>query len=298
MCQSAHLVCVFVTSGRTLKHWDEIRTAYAVAREGTVSEAAEQLGVHRATVVRHIDHLEEALRVKLFQRHPRGYTPTEAGEDLLRVARATAEQFRDMEARIRGRTTEVSGELVVTSIEVVSPIVLSALRALREVHPDTSIRFAPTSRLYRLEYGEAHVAIRSGPKPTEPDNVVEHFMTLRSALYADQSYVDRRGRPAGMEAFAEHDFIDNPNTAAWSDGLVPPDRVVFSTTRSQSAVEALRAGIGIGFYPTVLAEHVPGLVQVHPPDANWDVPLWLVTHVDLHRTAKVQALLRHLRAAA
>ena len=62
-----------------MDNWDEIRTAYQVARIGTVSGAAEALGVHHATVIRHIDALEASLGVKLFQRHARGYTPTEAG---------------------------------------------------------------------------------------------------------------------------------------------------------------------------------------------------------------------------
>ncbi len=51
----------------------------------TVSGAAEVLGVHHATVIRHIDALEQRLGVKLFQRHARGYTATEAGQDLLQV---------------------------------------------------------------------------------------------------------------------------------------------------------------------------------------------------------------------
>jgi DNA-binding transcriptional LysR family regulator len=58
-------------------NWDEIRTAYHVARLGTVSGAAEALGVHHATVIRHIDALEARIGVKLFQRHARGYTATE-----------------------------------------------------------------------------------------------------------------------------------------------------------------------------------------------------------------------------
>ena len=71
--------------------WDEIRTAYQVARLGTVSGAAEVLGVHHATVIRHIDALEKRLGAKLFQRHARGYTPTEAGQELLKVAQTTEE---------------------------------------------------------------------------------------------------------------------------------------------------------------------------------------------------------------
>ena len=43
---------------RPMENWDEVRTAYQVARMGTVSGAAEVLGVHHATVIRHIDAIE------------------------------------------------------------------------------------------------------------------------------------------------------------------------------------------------------------------------------------------------
>jgi len=62
-----------------MESWDEIKTAFHVARAGTVSGAADVLGVHHATVIRHIDALEARMGVKLFQRHARGYTATEAG---------------------------------------------------------------------------------------------------------------------------------------------------------------------------------------------------------------------------
>src|SRR5210317_409282 len=86
-----------------MDNWDEIRTAYKVAQHGTVSGAAEALGVHHATVIRHIDALEQRLGVKLFQRHARGYTSTEAGQDLLQVAQATDDQFNQLAGRIKGR---------------------------------------------------------------------------------------------------------------------------------------------------------------------------------------------------
>ena len=95
-----------------MDNWDEVKTAYHVARMGTVSGAAEVLGVHHATVIRHIDAIEARLAVKLFQRHARGYTPTEAGEDLLRVAQATEDQFNQLVGRMKGRGDDVSGELV------------------------------------------------------------------------------------------------------------------------------------------------------------------------------------------
>ncbi|MEO0866222.1 MAG: LysR family transcriptional regulator, partial [Pseudomonadota bacterium] len=139
-----------------MDNWDEIKTAYQVARMGTVSGAAEVLGVHHATVIRHIDALEGRLGVKLFQRHARGYTATEAGDDLFRVAQATDDQFSQLVGRIKGRGTEVSGELVVTSLVTLAPRMAPVLTAFQAAHPDVVVRYLTGERLFRLEYGEAH----------------------------------------------------------------------------------------------------------------------------------------------
>ena len=40
------------------------------------------------------------------------------------------------------------------------------------------------------------------------------------------------------------------------------------------------------------------LVQITEPRREWTAPMWLVTHVDLHRTTKVQAFLKHLKEEA
>ena len=42
----------------------------------------------------------------------------------------------------------------------------------------------------------------------------------------------------------------------------------------------------------------PDLIEVMPPRPEWEAPLWLVTHVDLHRTRKVQAFLAFLKDAS
>ena len=120
--------------------WDEIRTAYQVARAGTVSGAAEVLGVHHATVIRHIDALEQRLGAKLFQRHARGYTATEAGADLLRVAGATNEQFTQLTGRIRGLGEDVSGELVVTSLSDFGHVFAPLLVAYQKENPAVRIK--------------------------------------------------------------------------------------------------------------------------------------------------------------
>lgn len=282
-----------------MDHWDELRTAFTVARLGTVSAAAEHLGLHRATVVRHVEALEEALGGRLFQRHARGYTPTEAGADLLRVASAADAQFRELALRTRGRRSRVSGEVIVTSVDVVAPLVLDALRPFTRDHPQATLRFETGDRVFALEYGEAHVGIRTGRVTEEPDNVVQPWMMLRSALYAHDTYVATHGAPCGADELAGHALIgaDSPRhlPGRWLRDLVPDAPFAFTSRDPRLHIQAILAGLGIGFLPVQVAAARGDLVQVIPPKPDWDVPLWLVTHVDLHWTAKVQAVLAALK---
>lgn len=285
-----------------LDSWDEVRTAWQVARLGTVSGAAEVLGVHHATVIRHIDALERRLGAKLFQRHARGYTPTEAGRDLLSVADSAADQFGQLAGRIRGQGAEVAGDLVVTTISGLANLMVPVLTSFQARFPRVTARYLTDSRVFRLEYGEAHVAIRAGSAPADPDNVVQPFGTLGMALYASRSYAEAMGLPQGPEGFARHRFVGIEGEHArspfqrWMDQNVPPEAITFRTTETGAILDAVRAGAGIGFVAPHRASTFPDLIEVMAPKPEWTSALWLVTHVDLHRTPKVQAFLSHLKA--
>ncbi|MEM9448835.1 MAG: LysR family transcriptional regulator [Cyanobacteria bacterium P01_E01_bin.6] len=284
-----------------MDNWNEIRTAYQVARLGTVSAAAEVLGVHRATVIRHIDALEAVLGAKIFQRHSRGYTPTEVGLDLMRVAQTTDEQFSQLIGRTKGRVTELSGDFIVTSLYVVAPMLISVLNAFQAEHPSIVVRYMASDRLFRLEYGEAHVAVRTGPKPDQPDNVVQPFTTLRMGLYASADYVSRQGIPQTFDDFANHRFVgsDNLNSQVsfdiWMQSNIPESSISFRGNSRLVAEQAVLLGAGIGFLPTHRANQHNDLTEIWPHEDAWDIPFWLITHVDLHQTAKVQAFLKFLK---
>lgn len=283
-----------------MDHWNEIRTAYHVVRLGTVSAAAEALGVHRATVIRHIDALEATLGEKIFQRHANGYTSTEVGKDILRVAQATDEQFNQLVGRTKGRATELSGELVITSLEVLAQNLLPAINAFQTEFPNVLVRYITSNRLFKLEYGEAHIAVRAGQKPEDPDNVVQPFIHTDVGLYASADYANRKGIPKNIEQFSDHNFVgpDNPNSRApfyiWMNANIPQDRVILRTTSQQILDQAVLSGTGIGFMQSDRAQK-HGLIEVMPPKQEWRNLSWLVTHVDLHRTAKVQAFLKVLK---
>ena len=287
-----------------MDNWDEVRTAFQVARCGTVSGAAEALGVHHATVIRHIDALEQRLGVKLFQRHARGYTATEAGQDLFLVAQATDDQFTQLAGRIKGQGEGVTGELVVTSLPNLTNKLVPVLADFQRQHPGLIVRFLTGARLFRLEYGEAHVAIRAGARPEDPDNVVQELMIQPMAMAASKAYVKRYGQPASVDDLDGHVFVgtDGQENRApfyrWLAERVSREQVVFRANDDRGLAAGVRAGAGLGFMPVDQIANEEDLVQVIDPIDEWGSPIWIVTHVDLHRSPKVQTFLKALKTAA
>jgi DNA-binding transcriptional LysR family regulator len=281
--------------------WDEVKTAYHVADIGTVSGAAEALGVHHATVIRHIDALEQHFDTKLFQRHSRGYTPTAAGLEVLHSARIAHEQFSQMAARIEGQRETISGDLVVTSLTNTAEFLTPVLVAFQKEHPELTVRYIIDDRVLRLEHGEAHVALRVGAAPQDPDYVVRKFHTQELALYAHQSYIDQHGLPKSDERLHKMHFIgpvdEKPRARLmqWMLANVPIANVTYRTNGFEAIREAVLAGAGVGFMTVREAQRHSDLVEVFAPREEWQTSSWIVTHVDLHRTPKVQAFLKHLK---
>ncbi|MGH1414436.1 MAG: LysR family transcriptional regulator [Pelagimonas sp.] len=280
-----------------MEKWTELRTAYHVARLGTVSAAADALGLHRATVNRHIDTLEDEIGSTIFIRHARGYSLTEVGQDILRVAQKADEMIEDLAGRVRGGKDQIEGEIKLTLLAPFSGLLMGAIDRFRSKNPHCVVHVDVGEDLARLEYGEAHIALRAGAKPEHPDYVVTHFGDIGFNLYAHDSYLVRHGAPNTQDDFAGHVFVlpEFPHGRLpfgnWIKDTIRPDMVALSSRDIGVIVEAVCAGLGIGFLGDADARRRGNLRPILPANPDWKVTGWLVTHVDLHRTEKVQAML-------
>lgn len=283
-----------------MEHWTEIYTALCVAKSGTVSKAAETLGVHRATINRHIDALEAGLGAKLFLRHRRGYELTDTGKEFLAVATRAHDTLDDFFGRVRVQNAEIEGEIVVTTLSRLTELILPGVLEFRRRHPRTRVSVNTGEELAKLEKAEAHVALRVGPKPTHDDYVVQPFCTLEFTLFAHRSYLDRHGMPE-FDDFSGHLFVGNADPTsrapfeAWLGRHTRPEQVVMTSANGRVLETAIRSGEGMGFMPVSYAKQFPDLVAIVPPKRSWRVQSWLVTHVDVHRSDKIQSMLDCLK---
>lgn len=86
----------------------QLKTFVAVAREGSITSASEQLYLSQPAVSAHIKAIEETLGITLFERTPRGMRLTTEGQRLLTKAEQTLDAHRELleeATRIKGCLT-------------------------------------------------------------------------------------------------------------------------------------------------------------------------------------------------
>jgi DNA-binding transcriptional LysR family regulator len=123
------------------------------------------------------------------------------------------------------------------------------------------------------------------------------------SLYAAPDYVARHGPINGPQDYLNHRFIgpvdpdSRPTFYRWMRDNIPEQVIFHRVTDPEATSAAVRGGLGVGFVPKREAESA-GLVLMMPELSGWDSSLWIVTHVDLHRTLKVQSFVSVLKKMA
>lgn len=113
----------------------------ALAREGSVSGAAEALGVSQPTLSRQLIELERELGTVLFERGRHGATLTEDGMLLRRRAAEIVDLVRTTEAEIMLNRGVVAGEIRIGCAETrAMDLVAGVMRDLRAEHPQVTFR--------------------------------------------------------------------------------------------------------------------------------------------------------------
>jgi DNA-binding transcriptional LysR family regulator len=280
-----------------MEDWNEPRLVLAVARTGRLTGAAAALGIDHSTAFRRLNAIEEKLGVRLFERLPGGaYQPTAAGERMAAAAERMEDEALALDRDIAGHDLRLSGRLRITSSETLAYRVLTRhLAAFRHAHPGIVIELAIDNRVLSLSRREADIALRSA-RPKEGDLWGRKLADVAWTLYAARTYLEENGSPASTGDFARHGFIgwDESATgigsASWIEGAAPAGTIVYRTTSLVNQLIAAKAGIGLAALPCYLADPEPDLARAFSaPAPELATELWIVTHADLRRTARVRA---------
>jgi DNA-binding transcriptional LysR family regulator len=184
---------------------------------------------------------------------------------------------------------------VATTDSLGKKFVVPAIAKLRRAHPGIDIVCVTSVDIANLTRREADLAIRT-VRPDSPELVVRRLAQLEMGIYASRAYVAARGTPREGEAFEGHDLVmyQQPVVPSMWDALCgePTNRarVAFQTASTMMLFEATIAGLGLAGLPCFRADDEPELVRVMPHRRE-HFEVWLVAHLDLYKTARMQALI-------
>lgn len=276
--------------------WEDLRFVLAVAETNSLAAAARSLGVNHTTVLRRVGAFEQKLGVRLFDRLPTGYTLTAGGEELLAVSRQMAETVTELERRLTGQDLRLEGSLRITTTDTLMASVLpSVLAAFRERHPGVLLEVATANAFANLTHRDADVAVRPAMDP--PETLVGRRISgIAFAIYAAPAYLQERSlEPTDDMAVADErwiglsDALAGSSVARWMRASLPGSASMLRCDSLVAAREAAVAGLGLVGLPCYLGERTSGLVRIGSPVPEMATALWILTHEDLRRTARVSA---------
>ena len=274
--------------------WNQARAFLATAEEGSLSAAARALRQTQPTLGRQVAALEQALGVTLFDRVGRSLVLTPDGIELLDHVRAMAEAANLVSLTASGRSQAIDGHVSITATPMVATYHLPAVLArLRRAAPGVSIEVVAANELQDLTRREADIAIRH-VRPEQPDLIAKLVGETSAHLYASKSYLKRRGRPESPQELADADFIGFEHPERLVPMLnslgIPVTRDNFKVSSASGTVllELVKHGHGISFLTRDAEFLEPEIERVLPSLEPIPVPIWLVTHRELHTSRRIR----------
>lgn len=273
--------------------WDDLRLVLAIADAGTLSGAGRHLGLSHATLFRRLNAIEGRLGVRLFDRARSGYGATVAGEEIAETARHVERQVVDVERRVVGRDLKPSGTVRITTLDSLLIGVLAPVFAeFQAVHGDISLEVAVSNQLFSLSKREADVAIRPTLAPNET-LVGRKIGALAFAVYGHRDLANRSG---GISNFAAMPWVGPdeamvyPELVAWMRQQGVDARCRYRVDSVLGLYAAVGAGQGVAVLPCYLGDRDPHLVRMSQIVPEVATDLWILTHPDLRKSARVRAL--------
>ncbi|MEJ6539224.1 MAG: LysR family transcriptional regulator, partial [Halioglobus sp.] len=145
--------------------WGHLEYFLAVARTGSLSGAAKQLGVNHSTVARRLEKLEQQLNVRLFDRLNNGYRLTDDGLSLKAHAAQVEREINQIQGVFSGSEAELRGTLKISKPSSGLLNLAPLLVAFHRRYPDINLVLTAGGERSEIARMEADVAIRLTNNP-------------------------------------------------------------------------------------------------------------------------------------
>jgi DNA-binding transcriptional LysR family regulator len=280
-------------------NWDNLRYVLMVAEKGSIAAAARELGVNRTTVLRRINNFQDNLSCRIFERGESGYILTPEAEKMIDAAREVENTIFNMQRQIAGRELRLEGELRVTTTDTLIVSVIGPhLASFHRKHPHIVVNVVMTNNILDLNRRDADVAVRPTGAP-DGHLVGRRLADIQFAIYASPDYLGS----CNADRLDQHSWIgfetelQSTLPGKWLDNNIPVENICLRGDSFIALRVASENGMGLSLLPHYLGDSSKYLQKLPIAIDELNTGLWLITHPDLNRSAKVHAFMDHFSEA-
>jgi DNA-binding transcriptional LysR family regulator len=278
-----------------------------IVENGSFTAAADQLGLSRAAVSKHMAALEDRLDVRLLNRTTRRCSLTEAGQAFYERCRQILGDLEDAEREAGQTGLRPKGTLKVNAPMSFGTMYLApAIPDFLGLYPEVSIDMTLNDRVVDLLEEGFDVAIRIG-RLADSSLVARRLAPSRIVACAAPSYIARRGTPSAPAELGLHDclvYAYAPNRDVWeftgpSGPVTVKVRGRLRANNGEALVAAAAAGFGIVWSPTFMVDGLLADGRLVPILEDFPIPergVYAVWPHGRHLSAKVRSFVDFLAA--
>jgi DNA-binding transcriptional LysR family regulator len=197
--------------------------------------------------------------------------------------------------RVLGRDQKLSGTIRFSVLDGLVRAVTPVLVDFGRRYPEIALEVVVDNSYVSLTRHEADVALRMGA--SVPEHLVGRRVARpRAAVYGASQYLNL---PHGPNELRDMQWVrwDERWRGApperWLDSKMPDIKVAARVNNDTAMVELLANGAGVGILLCHTGDEDPRLVRVGEP-LEFEVPIWVLTHEDLRRSAQIRAFAHFL----
>ncbi|QDS17497.1 LysR family transcriptional regulator [Xanthomonas arboricola] len=281
----------------------------AVVEAGTMTRAAEGLGITPSGVGRAIARLETRVGVRLLHRTTRTLKLTDEGARFYGRVAPHLDGIQEAAVELAGAVHHVKGRLRVNVAPVLSQTVLAhRIGRFLDRYPDLRVELIMRDAVGDLVADGFDLALRFGPPP-ESGLIARKLAEMRVITTAAPAYIKRHGRPIHPDDLINFDTIDfwdpvdcRPYDWIFKRGEEELSVKVDARMMISDAVTMLTSclsGFGICQILPIGADHLfesGQLVDLFPDWPGEQFPLYAIYPSRKQRAAKVQAFVDFVEA--
>jgi DNA-binding transcriptional LysR family regulator len=281
--------------------WDNLRIYLAIARAGSLSEAAKHLRLDHSTLSRRLGQLELSLGGAVFERSRKGLKRTELGERIL----ASAEQMESGAVALREAMDSgsqiPSGKVRVAMMEGIGSLYLARrLKPLLDAQPLIKVELVTSAQLVNISRREADLFL-SFFKPQGRGLHIEPAGKFRLALYGAERYFKQFGKPRSRADLSSHRFVSyiddliQVDTVRWLDEVITNPQLALLSNSMIAQMAAAASGVGLVLLPCFAVQKEDELESVLANEIQVERELFLSVHHDLQYSVRVRTVMDYLR---